>query len=80
MQVPRKQRKESPNYVSHKARAAGDSCCPGAAFPERARRTARYTAGVLRAVVNAGKQVLLAMMEADRVARCGAKSVPDTTR
>ena len=41
--------------------------------------------GVLRDVqqafyglcVNAGKQVLAAMMEADRVALCGAKNVPD---
>lgn len=30
--------------------------------------------------VNAGKQVLAAMMEADRVALCGAKNVPDTER
>ena len=30
--------------------------------------------------VNAGKQVLAAMMEADRVALCGAKNVPDTGR
>lgn len=44
--------------------------------------------GVLRDVqhafyglcVNAGKQVLLAMMEADRVALCGAKGVPDGNR
>jgi transposase-like protein len=44
--------------------------------------------GVLRDVqhafyglcVNAGKQVLLAMMEADRVALCGAKGVPDAKR
>lgn len=44
--------------------------------------------GVLRDVqqafyglcVNAGKQVLAAMMEADRVALCGAKNVPDTGR
>lgn len=44
--------------------------------------------GVLRDVqhafyglcVNAGKQVLLAMMEADRVALCGAKGVPDVNR
>ena len=44
--------------------------------------------GVLRDVrhafyglcVNAGKQVLAAMMEADRVALCGAKNVPDTHR
>jgi transposase-like protein len=44
--------------------------------------------GVLRDVqhafyglcVNAGKQVLLAMMEADRVALCGAKGVPDVRR
>jgi hypothetical protein len=28
--------------------------------------------------VNAGKQLLAAMMEADRVALCGAKNVPDT--
>ena len=44
--------------------------------------------GVLRDVqhafyglcVNAGKQVLAAMMEADRVALCGAKGVPDASR
>lgn len=44
--------------------------------------------GVLRDVqhafyglcVNAGKQVLSAMMEADRVALCGAKGVPDPSR
>ena len=30
--------------------------------------------------VNAGKQVLAAMMEADRVALCGAKGVPDAKR
>jgi putative transposase len=44
--------------------------------------------GVLRDVqhafyglcVNAGKQVLAAMMEADRVALCGAKNVPDAHR
>ena len=44
--------------------------------------------GVLRDVqqafyglcVNAGKQVLAAMMEADRVALCGAKNVPDAGR
>jgi putative transposase len=44
--------------------------------------------GVLRDVqhafyglcVNAGKQVLAAMMEADRVALCGAKNVPDVYR
>ena len=44
--------------------------------------------GVLRDVqhafyglcVNAGKQVLAAMMEADRVALCGAKGVPDAHR
>ena len=44
--------------------------------------------GVLRDVqqafyglcVNAGKQVLAAMMEADRVALCGAKNVPDASR
>jgi len=44
--------------------------------------------GVLRDVqhafyglcVNVGKQVLAAMMEADRVALCGAKNVPDATR
>ncbi|MBA2721920.1 MAG: transposase [Methylibium sp.] len=44
--------------------------------------------GVLRDVqhafyglcVNAGKQVLAAMMEADRVALCGAKGVPDARR
>ena len=44
--------------------------------------------GVLRDVqqafyglcVNAGKQVLAAMMEADRVALCGAKNVPDARR
>lgn len=30
--------------------------------------------------VNAGKQVLAAMMEADRVALCGAKNVPDPGR
>ena len=44
--------------------------------------------GVLRDVqqafyglcVNVGKQVLAAMMEADRVALCGAKNVPDTGR
>lgn len=44
--------------------------------------------GVLRDVqqafyglcVNAGKQVLAAMMEADRVALCGAKNVPDPGR
>ena len=44
--------------------------------------------GVLRDVrhafyglcVNAGKQVLGAMMEADRVDLCGAKNVPDATR
>ena len=44
--------------------------------------------GVLRDVqqafyglcVNAGKQVLAAMMEADRVALCGTKNVPDTAR
>jgi putative transposase len=44
--------------------------------------------GVLRDVqhafyglcVNAGKQVLLAMMEADRAALCGAKGVPDANR
>jgi putative transposase len=44
--------------------------------------------GVLRDVqqafyglcVNAGKQVLAAMMEADRVAVCGARNVPDTSR
>ena len=44
--------------------------------------------GVLRDVqhafyglcVNAGKQVLLAMMEADRVELCGAKGVPDANR
>ncbi|MBK9684909.1 MAG: hypothetical protein IPO59_17060 [Betaproteobacteria bacterium] len=30
--------------------------------------------------VNAGKQVLAAMMEADRVALCGAKNVPDAGR
>lgn len=44
--------------------------------------------GVLRDVqhafyglcVNAGKQVLSAMMEADRVALCGAKGVPDARR
>jgi putative transposase len=44
--------------------------------------------GVLRDVqhafyglcVNAGKQVLAAMMEADRVALCGAKNVPDVHR
>ena len=44
--------------------------------------------GVLRDVqhafyglcVNAGKQVLAAMMEADRVALCGAKGVPDPSR
>ena len=44
--------------------------------------------GVLRDVqqafyglcVNAGKQVLAAMMEADRVALCGAKNVPDADR
>ena len=44
--------------------------------------------GVLRDVqhafyglcVNAGKQVLAAMMEADRVALCGAKGVPDPKR
>jgi putative transposase len=44
--------------------------------------------GVLRDVqhafyglcVAAGKQVLAAMMEADRVALCGAKNVPDATR
>lgn len=44
--------------------------------------------GVLRDVqhafyglcVNAGKQVLAAMMEADRVALCGAKGVPDVHR
>jgi len=30
--------------------------------------------------VNAGKQVLAAMMEADRVALCGAKNVPDADR
>ena len=44
--------------------------------------------GVLRDVqhaffglcVNAGKQVLAAMMEADRVALCGAKGVPDAKR
>jgi transposase-like protein len=44
--------------------------------------------GVLRDVqhafyglcVNAGKQVLLAMMEADRVALCGTKGVPDAKR
>jgi transposase-like protein len=44
--------------------------------------------GVLRDVqhafyglcVNAGKQVLLAMMEADRVALCGAKGVPNANR
>ena len=30
--------------------------------------------------MNAGKQVLAAMMEADRVALCGAKNVPDTHR
>ena len=43
--------------------------------------------GVLRDVqhafyglcVNAGKQVLAAMMEADRVALCGAKNVPTFT-
>ena len=44
--------------------------------------------GVLRDVqhafyglcVNAGKQVLAAMMEADRVALCGARNVPDSSR
>jgi putative transposase len=44
--------------------------------------------GVLRDVqhafyvlcVKAGKQVLAAMMEADRVALCGAKNVPDGER
>ncbi len=44
--------------------------------------------GVLRDVqqafyglcVNAGKQVLSAMMEADRVALCGARNVPDADR
>ena len=44
--------------------------------------------GVLRDVkhafyglcINAGKQVLAAMMEADRVALCGAKGVPDADR
>ena len=44
--------------------------------------------GVLRDVrhafyglcVNAGKQVLAAMMEADRVRLCGAKGVPDANR
>jgi transposase-like protein len=44
--------------------------------------------GVLRDVrhafyglcVNAGKQVLAAMMEADRIAVCGAKGVPDASR
>ena len=44
--------------------------------------------GVLRDVqhafyglcVNAGKQVLAAMMEADRVALCGARGVPDAKR
>jgi hypothetical protein len=44
--------------------------------------------GVLRDVqqafyglrVNAGKQVLAAMMEADRVALCGANNVPDASR
>ena len=44
--------------------------------------------GVLRDVqhafyglcVNAGKQVLAALMEADRVALCGAKGVPDADR
>ena len=30
--------------------------------------------------MNAGKQVLAAMMEADRVALCGAKNVPDAGR
>jgi putative transposase len=30
--------------------------------------------------VNAGKQVLLAMMEADRAALCGARGVPDANR
>ena len=30
--------------------------------------------------MNAGKQVLAAMMEADRVALCGAKGVPDASR
>ena len=30
--------------------------------------------------VNAGKQVLAAMMEADRVALCGARNVPDAGR
>ena len=30
--------------------------------------------------VNAGKQVLAAMMEADRVAICGANDVPDASR
>ena len=30
--------------------------------------------------VNAGKQVLVAMMEADRVALCGAKGVPNAKR
>ena len=33
-----------------------------------------------RLCVAAGKQVLAAMMEADRVALCGAKNVPDATR
>ena len=44
--------------------------------------------GVLRDVqhafyglcVNAGKQVLAAMMEADRQALCGARNVPDAQR
>jgi len=30
--------------------------------------------------INAGKQVLAAMMEADRVALCGPKGVPDADR
>ena len=30
--------------------------------------------------INAGKQVLAAMMEADRIAMCGPKGVPDAWR
>ena len=49
LRVPGKQRRNLRNEVSHKARAAGNSCCPGPAIPACARRAARFAAGVQRA-------------------------------
>ena len=75
--LPSKERNHR-NEVSHEARIAGCSVCPGADLVA--------VQGVLQDVkhafyglcIQAGREVLAQMLEADRVTLCGAKNVPDS--